>query len=60
MVDHCGAGRGEAWFAGWEKTTASAERIPTAHETPIRYLASFISATTESQTPTVVDFDTLK
>jgi hypothetical protein len=50
MVDHCGAGRGEAWFAGWERTIVSAERIPTAaHETPTRYLASFISAIPDSQ-----------
>jgi hypothetical protein len=44
-VDHCDSGCCATWFAGWEKTLESAETIPTAQETPISHLPSFISAT---------------
>src|ERR1700716_2535929 len=45
MVDHCDSGCCATWFAGWEKTLEPVETIPTAQETPISHLASFISAT---------------
>jgi hypothetical protein len=43
-VDHCDSGCCATWFAGWEKALESAETIPTAQETPISHLASFMSA----------------